>query len=53
MELEQLAVDLDWDDDLDAALLDDDFDAEAEFELEFTLGRDKLAALGISPNFAY
>jgi hypothetical protein len=29
MELEQLAVDLDWDDDLDATLLDDDFDAEA------------------------
>jgi|688.fasta_scaffold360720_2 hypothetical protein len=53
MELEQLAVDLDWDDDLDATLLDDDFDAEAEFEMEFTLGRDKLVALGFSPNVAY
>ncbi|MEN9784312.1 MAG: hypothetical protein RJA24_1655, partial [Pseudomonadota bacterium] len=53
MELEQLAVDLDWDDDLDESLLDDDFDADAEFEMEFTLGRDKLVALGFSPNVAY
>ncbi len=36
MELEQPAIDLDWDDDIDESLLDDDFDAVAEFETEFT-----------------
>lgn len=39
MELEQLAVDLDWEDDIEEFLIDDDFDAEAEFERELTLGR--------------
>ena len=53
MELEQLAVDLDWEDDIEECLLDDDFDADAEFEMEFTLGRDKLVALGFSPSLAY
>lgn len=32
MELEQPVFDLDWEDDIDEALLDDDFDACAEFE---------------------
>lgn len=34
MELEQPVFDLDWEDDIDEALLDDDFDASAEFEAE-------------------
>lgn len=53
MELEQLAVDLDWEDDIEECLLDDDFDADAEFEMEFTLCRDKLVALGFNPGVAY
>ena len=53
MELEQFAVDLDWEDDIDASLIDDDFDAEMEFETEFTLGRDTMIALGFRPGAAY
>lgn len=47
MELDGMTLDLDWEDDLDEALLDDDFDADAEFEAEATLGRDALRALGL------
>jgi hypothetical protein len=53
MELEQLAMDLDWDDDLDEALLDDDFDVCAEIESEYPLGRDRLAALGLGRAAAF
>lgn len=53
MELEQFAVDLDWEDDIDASQIDDDFDAEIEFETEFTLGRDAMIALGFRPGAAY
>lgn len=54
MELDGMTLDLDWDDDLEEALLDDDFDADAEFEAETTLGRDALRALGlISSHSAY
>lgn len=53
MELEQFAVDLDWEDDIDASQLDDDFDAEIEFETEYTLGRDTLISLGFRPGVAF
>jgi hypothetical protein len=32
MELEQFAADLDWEDDIEASLADDDFDSEIEIE---------------------
>lgn len=47
MELDAMTLDLDWDDDLDEALLDDDFDADAEFEAEAILGREALRSLGL------
>jgi hypothetical protein len=53
MEMEQWAMDLDWDDDLDESLLDDDFDACAEIEAEYPLGREKLAALGLGRAAAF
>lgn len=52
MELEQPAVDLDWDDDIDESLLDDDFDADAEFETECTSGRDPSERAGFHPGMA-
>lgn len=53
MEMEELAVDYDWDDDVEESLIDDDFDAEVEFETEFTLGRGTLIALGFRPEAVY
>lgn len=53
MELEHFAADLDWEDDIEASLADDDFDAEIEFETEFTIGRDTMIALGFRPSAAY
>jgi len=53
MELEQFAADLDWEDDIEVSQMDDDFDAEVEFETEFTLGRDTLIAFGFRPEAAY
>ncbi len=34
MELEPCTVDLDWEDDVEECLLDDDFDADVELELD-------------------
>jgi hypothetical protein len=39
MEMEELAIDYDWDDDIEECLIDDDFDAEAEFEVDSRLSR--------------
>lgn len=44
MELECMDSDLDWDDDADAALLDDDFDAIAETEAQIQRDMERRAA---------
>ena len=53
MELEQFPADFDWEDDAEATQLDDDFDAEIEFETEYTLGRDTLISLGFRRGMAF
>jgi|GEM_PF-1741283 len=49
MELENFdaGFDLDWDDDVEQALADDDYDAETEFEAESMLGQAARMALNL------
>jgi hypothetical protein len=49
MELDDSKEALDWEDDLDEAEIEDEFDAMAEFEAESHLGREALRALGLGP----
>ena len=46
MEIEELVVDYDWDDDVEESLIDDDFDAEAEFDYRLSgLAEAKLLSI--------
>lgn len=48
MEMDYSNEPLDWDDDFEESILDDEFDAVAEFEVETSLGRGALQALGLA-----